>query len=416
MLGASILFSNLGYAFEPNLSGSLEAGNRTTIEAIEGESTLDYDYAKYYLRYKYPVRKPLNLTLVYNSYIKKYEDKKDLNNNTVSVKTYWDYSLFVRKESNLRLDVDLGWREKRYKYKEKDVYTNSQWMSKTRSTYEIKNLWSVSGEFGYKDYDYFLTEGKDRKEFSERVEGKKYFSRKRIQFLALVNFRQTDFNSKPDTNQFIYRLGAEVKPGFNFLSEMAGRIEEGKKYTDEDIEEDIEEEQEGDYYFRYSRWWLKTVHPVFERMYTVLKYTDYNKNYTTANYDHRWYEIENWWRYLLLENPMRRLSITFSYLHRETDYSQMKISSYDKDSVEMGVYYSRKNNWNTSLNLGVAIYDYTIGEEKDKNSYSIAIQLEKEIILDKLSLTAEYKYKLKDYEIKPDKTQNAGRFAIDYKF
>lgn len=408
-----MLFSNLGYAFEPALSGFFEAGNRSTIEAIEAKSTLAYDYAKYYLRYKYPIKKPLNLTLVYNSYAKKYEDRKELNNNTISIKSYWDYSLFVRKDSSLKFDVDLGWREK--KYKEKDVYTNSQWLLKLKSTYRIEDLWSVSGEMGYKDYDYFLTEGKDRKEFSERVEGKRYFSDKRLQFLALLNFRQTDFDSQPDTNQFIYRLGVKVRPEVSFLSEMTGRIEEGKKYTDEDIEE----EQEGDYYFKYRRWWLKTEHPVLERMYTVLKYTDYNKDYKdyeTVNFDHSWYEIENQWRYVVLKNPVKRLSLTFGYFHRETDYSQRKISSYDKDSVEMGINYSLKNNWRALLNLGLGIYDYTMGREKDKKTYSMNIQFGKEIIARKLALAMEYKWKLKDYEAKPDKTQNAGRVSIDYKF
>ena len=407
-----MLFSNLGYASEPTLRGFLEVGNKTTIEAIEGESTLDYDYAKYYLRYKNPIKKPLNLTLVYNSYLKKYEREKKLDNNTISVKSYWDYSLFIRKDSSLKFDVDLGWREKRYR--DKPVYTNSQWMSRLKSTYKIRDLWSVSGEVGYKEYDYFLTEGKDRKEFSERVEGKRYFSNKRIQFLALLNFRQTDFDSQPDTNQFIYRLGVKVRPEFTVLSEMAGRIEEGKKYTDEDIEE----EQEGDYYFKYRRWWWKTEHPVFERMYTVLKYTDYDKDYTTAtaDYDYRWYEIENQWRYVFLKNPVKRLSLTFGYLHRETDYSQMKTSSYDKDSVEMGINYSLKNNWRALLNLGLGIYDYTMGREKDKKTYSMNIQFGKEIIARKLALAMEYKWKLKDYEAKPDKTQNAGRVSIDYKF
>lgn len=405
-----MLFSNLGYAFEPTLRGFFEAGNRSTIEAIEGENTLAYDYAKYYLRYDYPIGKPLNLTLVYNSYAKKYEDRKELNNDTISIKSYWDYSLFVSKGSSLKLDVDLGWREKRYK--ERDVYTNSQWLLKLKSTYKIEDLWSLSGELGYKDYDYFLTEGKDRREFSERVEGKRYFFHKRLQFLALLNFRQTDFDSQPDTNQFIYRLGVKVRPELNFLSEMTGRIEEGKKYTDEDMEE----EQEGDYYFRYCRWWLKTEHPVLERMYTVLKYTDYNKDYTTADYDYSWYEIENRWRYLFLKNPVKRLSFTFSYLHRETGYSQRKISSYDKDSVEMGAQYSWRNNWKALLKFGVGFYNYIIGREKDKKTYSIGIQFEKEIIARKLALATEYKWKLKDYELKPDVTQNAGRVSIDYKF
>jgi len=410
LIGALTLCSNLGYAFEPTLRGFVEAGNRTTIEAIKGGSTLDYDYAKYYLRYKYPIRKRLNLTLVYNSYRKKYEDEKELNNNTTLVKSYLDYFLFVKKDSSLKFDVDLGWREKRYK--DKDTYTNSQWMLKLKSTYKIRDLWSASGELGYKDYDYFLTEGKDRKEFSEKVEGKRYFSNKRIQFLALLNFRQTDFDSKPDTNQFIYRLGVKLRPEFSFLSEMAGRMEQGKKYTDEDIEE----EQEGDYYFRYRRWWLKTEHPVFERVYTILKYIDYNKDYTTANYDYGWYEIENQWKYIFLENHMKRFSLTLSYIHRETDYSQMKISSYDKDSVEMAVHFSWKNNWRTLLKLGLGIYDYTIGREKDKETYSMGIQFEKEIILHKLALATEYKWKLKDYEVRSDETQNAGRVSIDYKF
>lgn len=405
-----MLFSNLGYAFEPALNGFFEAGNRSTIEAIEGEDTLAYDYAKYYLKYKYPIRKPLNLTLVYNSYIKKYEDRKELNNNTISIKSYWDYSLFIKKGSSLKFDVDLGWREKRYK--EKDVYTNSQWLLKLKSAYKIEDLWSVSGEMGYKYYDYFLVEGKDRREFSERVEGKRYFSNKKVQFLALLNFRQTDFDSQPDTNQFIYRLGFKVRPELNFLSELAGRIEEGKKYTDEDIEE----EQEGDYYFKYRRWWLKTEYPLWERMYTVLKYTDYDKDYTTTNYDYSSYEIENRWRYLCLENHMKRLSLTLSYLHRETDYSPMKISSYDKDSVEMQAQYSWRNNWKALLKFGVGFYNYTIGREKDKKTYSMGIQFEKEIIARKLALATEYKWKLKDYELKPNVFQNAGRVSIDYKF
>jgi len=409
-----MLFSNLVYAFEPNFSGVLEVGNRTTMEAIEAKSTLDYDYAKYYLRYRSPIRKSLNLTIVYDSYVKKYENRKELNNNTISVKSYSDYSLFVRGNSSVKLDVDLGWREKRYK--DKDIYTNNQWMSKLRATYKMKDLWSVSGELGYKEYDYFLSEGRDRMEFSECVGGERYFYNKRLQFLALLNLRQTDFDSQPDTNQFIYRLGIKLSPKFSFLSEMAGRLEEGRKYTDEDVEDDIEEEQEGDYYFKYRKWWWMTEHPVFERMYTVIKYTEYNKNYTTADYDFTWYEIENRWRYLFLENSVNRLSFVFTYFHRETDYSQMKISSYDKDSVEMLVDFCRKNNWATLLKLGLGIDDYTIGKEKDKKTYSMGIQFEKEIVLDKLALAAEYKYKLKDYLIKPDKTQNAGRLSLDYKF
>lgn len=181
----------------------------------------------------------------------------------------------------------------------------------------------------------------------------------------------------------------------------------------------IEEEQEGDYYFKYRRWWLKTEHPVLERMYTVLKYTDYNKDYKdyeTVDFDHSWYEIENRWRYIVLKNPVKRLSLTFSYFHRETDYSQRKNSSYDKDSVEMGAQYSWRNNWKALLKFGVGIYDYTIGREKDKKTYSMAIEFEKEIITRKLALAVEYKWKLKDYETKPDKIQNAGRVSIDYKF
>ncbi|MFB0526618.1 MAG: hypothetical protein ACETVO_04025, partial [bacterium] len=295
------------------------------------------------------------------------------------------------------------------------IYTNSQWLLKLKSTYRIEDLWSLSGELGYRDYDYFLTEGKDRREFSETVEGKRYFSNKKLQFLALLNFRQTDFDSKPDTNQFIYRLGLEVKPEFSFLSEVAARMEEGNKYTDEDME-DIEEEQEGDYYFRYRRWWLKTEHPVWERLNAVLKYTDYNKDYSTAAYDYRWYEIENRWGYLFLENPMKRFSLTFGYSHRETDYSQMKISSYDKDLVEMQAQYSWRNNWKALLKFGVGFYNYAIGRERDKKTYSTGIQFEKEIIARKLALATEYKWKLKNYELKPNVTQNAGRVSIDYKF
>jgi hypothetical protein len=113
---------------------------------------------------------------------------------------------------------------------------------------------------------------------------------------------------------------------------------------------------------------------------------------------------------------VKRLSLIFSYLHRETDYSQRKISSYDKDSVEMQTQYSWKNNWKALLKFGVGFYNYTIGGEKDKKTYSMGIQFEKEIIARKLALATEYKWKLKDYELKPDVIQNAGRVSIDYKF
>jgi len=405
-----IFFSNLCFAFEPNLSAFLETGNRDTIEAIEGKNTLAYGFAKYYIKYSHPIRKPLNLTFVYNSYLKKYEDKKELDNNTVSVKTYWDYPVFDRKNSGLKFDMDFGWREKRYR--EKDIYTNSQWMLKLGSTYRIKDLWSFSGEMGYKGYDYFLTEGKDRKELSEKVEGKRNFYTGKLRFLLLLNFRQTDFDSRPDTSQFIYRFGMEVKPELSFLSEMAGRIEEGRKYTDEDTEE----EQEGDYYFQYRSWWLKTEHPVFERISTVLRYTNYSKDYASADYDYQWFEVENRWKYLLLENPVRRLSLVFGYLHRETDYSPVRTSSYDKDSVEREVQFSRGNDWKAALRVDLGIYDYTVGRERDKNTYSTAIEIEKEIIAGKIALGMEYKRKLMDYELKPAVTQDAGRISIDYKF
>ncbi|MDH5662715.1 MAG: hypothetical protein OEY92_06940, partial [Elusimicrobiota bacterium] len=127
-------------------------------------------------------------------------------------------------------------------------------------------------------------------------------------------------------------------------------------------------------------------------------------------------EIENRWRYLLLKDNINRLSLIFAYLHRETDYSQSKISSYDKDSVEMQAQYSRKNNWKALLKFGVGFYDYTIGRERDKTNYSLGIQFEKEVIAGKLALAAEYKWKLKDYELKPNVTQNAGRVSLGYKF
>lgn len=392
------------------MTAFLEIGSRSTIEAIKGEDTLAYGFAKYYIKYSHPIRKPLNLTLVYNSYLKKYEDKKELDNNTVSVKTYWDYPVFDRKNSGLKFDMDFGWREKRYR--EKDIYTNSQWMLKLGSTYRIKDLWSFSGDMGYRYYDYFLTGGKNRKEFSEKVEGKRNFYTGRLRFLLLFDFRQTDFDSLPDTNQFIYRFGVEVKPELSFLSEIAGRIEEGRKYTDEDMEE----EQEGDYYFQYRGWWLKTEHPVLERISTILKYENYNKHYASADYDYQWFEVENRWKCLLLENSVRRFSFILGYLHRETDYSPMRISSYDKDSVEMEIQFSRRNSWSTVFCFELDIYDYTISREKDKNTYSATIQIEKEIITGKIALGVEYKLKLKDYELKPDVTQEAGRISMEYKF
>jgi hypothetical protein len=94
----------------------------------------------------------------------------------------------------------------------------------------------------------------------------------------------------------------------------------------------------------------------------------------------------------------------------------MKNSSYNKDSVEMVADLSWKNNWRSLLKLGLDIDDYTIGREKDKKTYSMGIQLEKEIIARKLALGAEYKWKFKDYELGSDKSQNAGRVSIDYKF
>jgi len=410
--------SNLAYAFESTFRGFVEGGNKTTIEAIEGTETLDYDYAKYYLRYRRLVGKPLTLTFVYSSNLKKFEDREELDNNTVSVKSYWDYSLFLKKESTLKFDFDLGWREKRYR--DKDLYTNSQWISKLKSTYEVENLWSVSGELGYKDYDYFLTRGKDRIEFSERVEGKRYFYGKRLHLRALLNLRQTDFDSRPDTNQFIYRLGFKARPESSFLSEMEGRLEEGRKYTDEDIEEEseerVEEEQEGDYYFRYRKWWLRTKHPLFKRMYTVAKYTNYNKDYASVDYDFSWYEIETRWRYLLLENFFRRFAFVFVYLYRETGYSEMETSSYDKDLMEMVADYYCKNNWRALIKLDLGIEDYNIGREKDKKTYTLGLQFEKEMIPDRIALAAEYKYKLNDYEISQDKVQKRGRISIDYKF
>ncbi len=64
----------------------------------------------------------------------------------------------------------------------------------------------------------------------------------------------------------------------------------------------------------------------------------------------------------------------------------------------------------------MSFHDYTIGRERDKTNYSLGIQVEKEIITRKLALAAEYKWKLKDYELKPSVTQNAGRVSLGYKF
>lgn len=419
LIGALLLLSNLAYALDPSLSTFVQIGNRTTEEAIEGIKTQDYDYAKYYLKCQCPIGKPSGLALVYSTYLKKYEDRKDLDNATFSIKSYLDYPLAIDEDSSLKFDFNLGWREKRYKNKE--IYTNSQFMSKLKSTYEIEDLWGISGELGYKTYDYFQTEGRNRMEFSERVEGRRYFYEGRLQFFTVFNFRQTSFDSNSDTNQFIYRLGTAVRPGVRFLSGITGRIEEGKRYSDEDSaeigeEEEGEEGQEGDYYFKYRKWWIKTEYPLRERLDTTLKYTSYNKDYTTTNYDFRWYEIESRWTYIILRNPLKRLTLNLGYLHREMDYPQWQSSSYDKDSLETGARFSLKNDWSVLFKSGLSIQNYIIGKERDKDVYSAGIEFEKDIIVRRLSFVLGYERKLKNYKLRQDETQETGKILIDYKF
>ncbi len=412
-----MLFLIIGFLVLPSfaraddfvLSGYTEVGQRSTAEDYEEEDTdNDYTYRNYHLRFEEKVSDRLSYDIGSFVYDKDYESKDSLDNIARIFKTRWSYYPGKLAGESLRLDFRLKYKEKRYDNKPGNDY--NQFRVVPSLTFERKDLYTVNLAAGIDDFNYLEAGEKDQDKIFGRVGGKRYFLGKK---LRLISSYQLEAGERKKRNR--ERTQQNLRGGFNYIFDfpwvykITARVSWGERDTKE------EDERDEDYDYEYWRYYARTEHRITPRLKTNLKYQYFQKDYVSADLDHRGFYIRNGWNYEVLDDEKQRVRIALDVEHKDVGYNLKTGNDYRKETAEVKVTYRRKKSWKASASLRGNFYGYN-DSGKDKKRYYVKLSGEKLFLEGALSLSLDLKYRYTDYDKKNDLEQGAMRVAFKYKF
>ena len=401
--------NTLAKADDFTLSGYAEAGERSTAEDYEEEDTDDdYTYRNYNLKLGQKISDRLSYDISSFVYDKDYKTADSLDNTSRIFKTDWSYYFKKLKEESLELDFKVKYREKRYKNSPGNEY--DELSAAPSLTFTKKDLYAIGLALGIDNFDYLAEGQKDQFKVFTRVGGKRYLLEKKLMLTGsykIENTEQEKINRK--------RAKQEILGGFDYIFDfpwiykIANRLEWGQRDTKE------EEERDEDYDYEYWQYYTKTEHRISPKLKTDIKYQYFKKDYINADLDHRAFYIQNNWDYEILDDEKQRLGFDFGLEHKEVKYDLKSGNDYQKETVEAGLSYKRKKNWQTSAGLEQNFYDFEDASNDKKRTYA-RLRLEKLFLEGDLVLSLDLKYRYTDHEQEDDKEEEAVRIAFKYRF
>ena len=412
------------------LSGYTEVGRSSTAEDYEEEDTDDdYTYRNYHLKLEQKVSDRLSYDISSFVYNKDYKTADSLDNISKVFKTNWSYYLKKvkpggsglasdsqsQKEKSLRLDFKVKYKEKRYNNTPANEY--DELSAAPSLTFQKKDIYSINLSLGLDNFDYLAEGQKDQLKVFTRAGGKRYLLDKKLMLTGsykLENTEQEKIGRK--------RTKQEILGGFDYILELPWiyKIVTRASWGERDTKE--EEERDEDFDYEYWQYYTKTEHRLSPKLKTGLKYQYFEKDYLTADLDHKGFYVQNSWDYEVLDDEKQRVGLDFAVEHKDARYSLKSGNDYQKETLGVKATYQRKKNYKLQAVLEQNFYDFNdsglpAGEEgNDKKRTYAKLSAEKLFLEGDLVLFLDLKYRCTDYERKDDKGQEAVRIAFKYRF
>jgi|GEM_PF-1641708 len=391
------------------ISGYTEAGKKSTAEDYEEEDTdNDYSYRNYHFKFGQKISDRLSYDIGSFIYDKDYDTKDSLNNMSRILKTNWSYYIRKLKEESLELDVRLNYKEKRFDNTPRSEYDQIRFAPTL--TFKKKNLYTIDLTAGIDDYDYLVEGVKDQLKIFGKIGADRYFLDKKLMLTSSYRIEQLE---KKNIDR--ERTKQEVLGGFNYVFDLPWvyKITTRAGWGERDTKE--EEERDEDYDYEYWQYYTKTEHRINTKLKTNLKYQYFEKDYVSADLDHRGFYIQNNWDYEFLNDEKQRLWFDFGIEHKAIDYTLKADNNYKKEAAEIKASYQRKKNWKVSAALEGNSYNFN-DSSNDKKRYYAKLSGEKLFLDGDLVLSLDLKYRYTNKEQENDKEQEAVRVAFKYKF
>ncbi len=394
--GPLLLFlPEISFADTSSLSSSYEFGRRQITDFIENRDNLDnFDYFKYHLRLKQEVKDGLDYGVSYSRTKRDYETQNTLD----STANDYKLSLHLAAPAGTKLNFDFGHKEKHYKNSPTSEYIRDGLSFGLKR--DVSKTFSLGLSSGIANYDF--SEHTDSNQF-------KIFWALEADILLLENklrtgasFRHQDVDQKggrADRSEQIIKGDLRYTFGLNYLKDIGFGLEHGRDDTKEI------EERDDNLRYRYTKWEIKSRHPLFEKLDTAFRYGQNMRDYFDSASDYRGWFLENKTTYEIFESKASSLESSFESGHKETDYHLDDSLNYIKDSFSVELSYSRKKNCKIIPSFTFSQYNYPADINRKEKDYLSEVEFIKELTLPDIKLKARYAYKFRDFRYVADVVQ-----------
>lgn len=385
----------LSIADDSAISSSYEFGKRQITDFIENRDSLDnFDYFKYRFRLKQSVKDNLNYSISYIRQKRDYETRDSLDSRADEYKL----GLSIPLSELTRLQAEFGHKEKHYKNALSSEYDRDALGIILK--HKINPALSLGLNFGVIDYDYPQGPDSNQHKIYAGLNIDCLLLDKRLNLGGFYRRQNVDQKgNKTDRGEQI--IGADINYKFNlrYLKALGLNLEHGRDDTKEI------EERDDNLRYRYTKWAIKSRHPLSEKLDTSFRYGHNRRDYLDSTSDYRGWFLENETDYEIFASSRFILAGSVKSEHKETDYHLDDSLNYLKDSLGIELAYNRKKNYKIIPSFTFSQYGYPANLNRREKDYLSEIELIKEFNRPDLKLKAKYAYKFRDFRYTADVAQ-----------
>lgn len=385
----------LSIAGDSVISSSYEFGERQITDFIENRDSLDnFNYFKYRFRLKQDVKDNLNYNISYIRQKRDYETRDSLDSRANEYKLGFNFFL----SELTRLQAGFGHKEKNYMNTPSSEYNRDAFEIGLK--HKLNPALSFGFDLGAINYDYLRDSASNQHKIRAGINADCLILDNRLNLGGFYRLQSVDQKgNKTDRGEQI--IGADINYKFNLkhLKALGLTLEHGKDDTKEI------EERDDNLTFRYTKWALKSNHPLSKRLDTAFRYGQNRRDYLDSASGYRGWFLENETNYEIFTSKQSTLASSLRSEHKETDYHLDDSLNYLKDSLSIELSYNRKKNYKIIPSFTFNQYDYPANLSRKEKDYLSEIELIKEFNRPNLKLKAKYAYRFRNFRYTADVAQ-----------
>lgn len=394
-------------AQDSKLETSWEMGKISTSEILEEEDlSSDLTYHKARLGISQNFSRQLNWSLTNTLYRKEYDSQHSLSNNYNQALLAVNY--LPQKETYLipqELRLRYKNKEKRYDHLPEERYSQNN--LELEAIYGQKS-WRLAIAGGVNDFHYHANNEDDETQSYFNIELKKKLFGDKLALYGLARIKNIRRSGESDKNQDIWGAQAHYKIGLPNFEEIVLSAQKGKAET-------LDEEGRDDKYdYKYLDWYVKTQHPVSEKLDLTFKYQRTERAY--FKWDKSWYRIylEADAQYKIFDDKIKNLTLDLKTYHKKLDFFTANSSDFYKNGTSFELKFNQKGSFKVGCGFSFNRKESELSPSKSRDAFSWKVQGEK--TFSNITLFLDYKHELKDYDYASDRTYDVIKGGMELKF